>query len=458
MTTNHATEPPAPESRVADETAPEVPGIDVVVVGASLPGLVAARDLARRGYRVTVLEAGSGVGGTVRSKPLGDATISAGPHGIVDSSGTLAELAEELGLELVRRSSARDAYRLAGRTVPMPVNTVLGIPATPLASDVAAVIGWSGALRAYVDRLRPVLKIGRYSSLGRLVRSRMGAAVAERMLAPVARARFGASPHELTVAETLPQLNNEITRAGSLSGGIGALAASIEADAALSEVDIVGGLEVLAEALAADARDYHAEIRLGSTIDIAARDDAGLLLTLTDGDELRAQAIIYAPDGIYVADGVALRVSAANLSGSERFDTVFTADGAGVGGATHVADLGARFGFRAPGDDTVLFVGLELSDNMPEAECVAVATAAAESLLGHEIRVLDAAVFRREQPVPVPAAGAGIRVITAHSSLSAALEAARQTASAVQRADFAVPGTAWSDDINQAASDQEDEA
>ena len=53
---------------------------------------------------------------------------------------------------------------------PLPKTGMLGIPANPLGDDVRRIIGWSGALRAYLDRLMPILTIGRAHSLGKLVR------------------------------------------------------------------------------------------------------------------------------------------------------------------------------------------------------------------------------------------------------------------------------------------------
>ena len=446
-----------PDSVDVTDREPPIEAIDVVVVGATLTGLTAARDLARRGYRVTVIDQADAAGGSACSHELGDATVSAGPHGAVDADGVIAELAAELGLALQSRSGARDAFAQRDRIVPIPANTVLGVPGTPLAEDVIAVLGWSGALRAYLDRLRPVLKIGKYGSLGRLVRSRMGRAVAERMLAPVTRARFGSEAEQLQVADTVPQLNNAITKAGSLSGGVAAVVAEHAADASLSEKDVVGGMEALAAALLADALEYHARLRLQTAVEAAVRDDEGLLLTMTGGEHLRTQALIYADSGMQAADAVALRVPTGALAGAERFGTVFAAGADAAPQVTHVTDLGAIFPHRQPGEDTILLVGCSDLEDMPDDACVSLAEEAAERIMRRPLPTTAAAVLRISQPQPVPPAGGGIRVIPTARDLATELAAARRTASAVQRADFAVPGRAWSDDINDDAHEQGEE-
>ncbi|CAN0476754.1 unnamed protein product, partial [Ectocarpus sp. 8 AP-2014] len=77
----------------------------VLVVGAGLAGLSAARELSHRGYDVIVLEATSRVGGRLLSAKVaetGGAAIDLGAafiHGIEDNP--VAALAQELGLTLV---------------------------------------------------------------------------------------------------------------------------------------------------------------------------------------------------------------------------------------------------------------------------------------------------------------------------------------------------------------------
>jgi monoamine oxidase len=73
---------------------------DVVVVGAGLAGLVAARDVVRAGASVVVLEARDRVGGRVLNEPLGDGkVVEVGGQWIGPTQDRLAALAGELGVE-----------------------------------------------------------------------------------------------------------------------------------------------------------------------------------------------------------------------------------------------------------------------------------------------------------------------------------------------------------------------
>jgi monoamine oxidase len=75
------------------------PPVDVVVVGAGLSGLVAARELRRRRRRVTVLEARDRVGGRMVSRPtLGGARVELGGQWGGATHRLFTALSEELGL------------------------------------------------------------------------------------------------------------------------------------------------------------------------------------------------------------------------------------------------------------------------------------------------------------------------------------------------------------------------
>jgi len=72
---------------------------DVIVVGAGLAGLTAARTLAAQGKKVKVLEARGRVGGRTFSKEVGGAVVDVGGQWIGPTQDKLAKLARDVGVK-----------------------------------------------------------------------------------------------------------------------------------------------------------------------------------------------------------------------------------------------------------------------------------------------------------------------------------------------------------------------
>ncbi|MFF7682256.1 protoporphyrinogen oxidase [Microbacterium sp. NPDC007973] len=296
----------------------------VIVIGGGVSGLVAARECAKVGLRVTVLEASDELGGVVRSAEVGGMTLDVGAESFATRGGVVRDLLDELGLGADVVSPNPAGAWVAGvpgvGAAPLPKGGVLGIPDNPFAPDVRRVIGWSGAWRAYVDRVRPPLTIGHALSLGKLVRSRLGARVLDRLVAPVTSGVYSARPDDIDVDLAAPGLNAALTRTGSLTGAVAELRArrppSRPADAPASDVPvtagaakapapggavqgIVGGMARLVDALAAGLRDADVEVRTGVRAEgLSQVDDGWAVSTSVDDEPLRAQAVIVAlPEG-----------------------------------------------------------------------------------------------------------------------------------------------------------------
>lgn len=281
--------------------AVEAPPTRIVVIGGGMAGLVAARDCARPGFAVTLVEASGRLGGSVASLDVDGVTVDAGAESFATRGGHVAELIEELGLadDVVEPNPAGAWVRFGKQSVPLPRAGLLGIPSSPLATDVVRAIGWGGAWRAYLDRLMPVLKIGQERSLGVLVRKRMGAKVLERLVAPVATGVYSAQPDDLDIDVVAPGLNSALTRLGSLSGAVGELRSQAKAGSAVG--GIRGGMWRLPEALADQLRQAGADLRLDAPVvavvpyeEPSAEEqleaDLGLDLEQVDGAESSATA------------------------------------------------------------------------------------------------------------------------------------------------------------------------
>jgi oxygen-dependent protoporphyrinogen oxidase len=159
---------------------------------------------------------------------------------------------------------------------PVPQDAIRGIPQYPFEEGVRRMIGWRGAWRAYVDRLRPPLTIGQERSLGRLVRTRMGELVLERIVAPLSLGGFAIHPDDVDVELVAPGLSTALTRTGSLAGAVSQLRATTAKrpeGAALEGLD--GGMTRLVDALVERLVALGAEIRLRSGAESIEKLDGG---------------------------------------------------------------------------------------------------------------------------------------------------------------------------------------
>lgn len=224
-----------------------------VVIGAGPAGLVAARDLLKRGYVVTVLEAGAAPGGRVSPVTLadpdrGDLQVDAGAESFATRGSVVAELARELGLTVVLPSGASAWVVGPGRAYPLPSTGWLGIPTQPLDREVRAVVGAAAAVHASLEQYRPLGDIADDVTVGSLVRSRMGDEITDRLVAPVLQGVYSRPLDALELRAIDPDLPRQVREAGSLTAVATAKRASAPAGTAVQGID--GGVFRLAAALA----------------------------------------------------------------------------------------------------------------------------------------------------------------------------------------------------------------
>ncbi len=296
----------------------------VVVVGGGVSGLVAARECAKVGLQVTVLEASDVFGGVLRSAQVGGMTLDVGAESFATRGGVVRDLLAELDLtDAIVAPNPAGAW-VAGvpgvGAAPLPKGGVLGIPDNPFSPDVRRIIGWSGSWRAYLDRLRPPLTIGHQHSLGRLVRSRLGTRVLDRLVAPVTSGVYSARPDDIDVDLAAPGLNAALTRAGSLTGAVAEVRArrspTRPADAPASDVPLAsgstkapapggaveglaGGMSRLVDALVTGLRENGVDLQNGVAATSLTRTERGWAVTTSvDEQVLDARAVIVAlPEG-----------------------------------------------------------------------------------------------------------------------------------------------------------------
>jgi oxygen-dependent protoporphyrinogen oxidase len=252
----------------------------VIVIGGGIGGLVAARECAKVGMTVTLLEAADTLGGAIQRAELDSIVVDAGAESYATRGGHVRELLADLDLtDRIVTPNPAGAWLVGVPGVaaaPLPKGGILGIPSNPFAEDVRRIIGWGGAWRAYVDRLRPPLTIGKEHSLGRLVSTRMGDKVRDRLVAPVTAGVYSAHPDDVDTEIAAPGLNEAMTRAGSLSGGVAQVLADRAGRAKKAPGSAVealaGGMSALVDALASDLAELGAVVRTGTDVQSLIRD------------------------------------------------------------------------------------------------------------------------------------------------------------------------------------------
>jgi oxygen-dependent protoporphyrinogen oxidase len=179
------------------------------IIGGGIAGLTVALRLAKAGHRVTLLEATDRLGGQLAPQRIAGVELDAGAESFATRGTAVTALIEELGLTadvVTPRPAPAWLDRARGPAVPLPAAGLLGIPADPLAPDVVRAIGRAAAWRARFDAVLPRAVGSRATTLGELVEARMGRAVLDRLVAPIARGVYSREPRDLDLAVVSPTL------------------------------------------------------------------------------------------------------------------------------------------------------------------------------------------------------------------------------------------------------------
>jgi oxygen-dependent protoporphyrinogen oxidase len=282
---------------------------DFIVVGGGVAGLVVARRLVLGAKSVILLEASDHLGGTVAKHTVGGIDLDAGAESFATRGGTVAKLAKALGLaDDIVTPNPEGAWLqpASGRAFRLPENSLLGIPAVPLATDVTSIIGMRAGFRALADAVMPAPIGAKSKTLAELVRRRMGQAVLDQLVEPVVRGVHSTSADALDPDQVAPGLRAGLLRTGSLARSVLELRET-SARAGSAVAGIRGGVNRIVEELSARLERFGVDVRLNTMVT-----ELGDGYVIAGGRRFEGQVVVAAPGVVNdVSDGT--RVTLATL-------------------------------------------------------------------------------------------------------------------------------------------------
>ncbi|MBI2244021.1 MAG: protoporphyrinogen oxidase [Nocardioides sp.] len=250
----------------------------VVVIGAGIAGLTAARDLADAGQDVVVLESSPRVGGKLRRDQVAGVTVDVGAEAMLNRRPEGVGLAARLGLPLEHPTVASSRIWTRGELRPLP-RSLMGIPLDLPQLEQSGVLSAEGLARV---RAEPTLWPERFErpdgdvSVGDLVDRRFGPEVTDRLVEPLLGGVYAGHARLISARASVPQLLDYASR-GSVLEQAAAIPTTYDRPVFAG---IPGGMGRLPEALADGLPAAGAVVRTGATVRGLARTPTGFALTV----------------------------------------------------------------------------------------------------------------------------------------------------------------------------------
>jgi protoporphyrinogen/coproporphyrinogen III oxidase len=188
----------------------------IIIIGGGITGLAAAHRLSELNsgapeFDVTVLEASSRLGGTIRSEHRDEFLLEHGPDSFISEKPEALELVKRLGIESqlieTNREHRRSFIVRNGRLRPVPEGFQLLGPSRLWPFVTSDIFSWTGKARMALDLLLPRGNTNQNidESLAQFVRRRFGREALERMAQPMVAGIYTADPERLSLRATMPR-------------------------------------------------------------------------------------------------------------------------------------------------------------------------------------------------------------------------------------------------------------
>jgi oxygen-dependent protoporphyrinogen oxidase len=385
----------------------------VAIIGGGISGLSAAHTLHKRGIPFLLLEAGSSLGGVIRTELRDGFLLEGGPDSMLAQKPEGIALCRELGLggRLVPTNpDQRSVYVLHRRRLhPLPEGMMLAVPTKILPFARSRLFSWPGKLRMGLDLVIPGRNGNGDESIASFLRRRFGEEAVARLGEPLLAGIHAGDPEKLSIMATFPRFREMEKTHGSLVRAMWATPRPRSEPGAAPKAafySLRGGLREMVDALV--VRLDRASIWTRSAVREVSRSADGFSLLTDAGDTVGARKVVVAAPGPRIAPALAGLVpgaasalaaipfasSATVLLGYRREDVEHPLDGYGMVvpltegiRTTALSFVSTKFPFRAPEGHVLLrgFLGgvrdaavMDLTDE----EMVETVTSEMQTVLG----------------------------------------------------------------------------
>lgn len=230
----------------------------VAVVGGGITGLVAARDLARAGADVVLVEPDR-LGGKLQTTPFDDGVLDEAADTFLARVPEGVDLCRELGLEgeLVSPAFRRAFVWSHGALRALPEGQLLGVPTDLDELAGTGIVSEAGLVEARRDLETPLVAPDGDVAIGPVLRARFGDEVVDRLVDPLVGGINAGTVDELSLAATVPQLDAAVrSGAASITEACRAQRAAATDPSAPVFFAPRGGMGALAQAVRHDAEAH----------------------------------------------------------------------------------------------------------------------------------------------------------------------------------------------------------
>ncbi|KOU48553.1 hypothetical protein ADK55_19520 [Streptomyces sp. WM4235] len=179
----------------------------VIVIGGGISGLAAAWQL-REGADVTVLEAGTRVGGKLRTGTVAGIGVDEGADSLMALRSEAVELATAVGLgpSLCDPAPSPTTIWTDGALRPLPAGHVMGIPTHPATLADSGLLSPEGIARAAEEETLPARPLVGDCSVAEYLSARFGREVVDRLVEPLLGGVYAGRADRLSLHAALPRI------------------------------------------------------------------------------------------------------------------------------------------------------------------------------------------------------------------------------------------------------------